>query len=352
MSFPQLCVKANRKGRGLVGGGCLNDLIANAYACVYGLLLLSGSLALAYFAIFTLPLKTLFTVSFRVSFSLCWCLLTLQNVSFDEFRCGVVEHGVFTAANDNDNDNHHDHEDISDSASASDVDTSDDEDEEEEEEGATNAHENAPNSNTNSECDSEFEYDEDEDTDGSLTDERLLAQEICDNLRADANGCVSLTELERSISLCVGHLLVDEDREKMVRAFMALEVVDSDSDSNSNSNSSSNSDATLNLNSSSSSNLKSGGGGVPLQNILAVLTEWMGGNPEGVGAVNEGGRKSPLPNANANANGNANGNGRSRSRSRSARKNGGGSVNSNGDATFTNDGDDEQVCMCVCVCTH
>ena len=91
---------------------------------------------------------------------------------------------------------------------------------------------------------SDGEEEEDEDEDG-----HDLLQEICDNLRTDKAGRVSFTELERSISLCIGHLLAEDDRDKMIQAFKEIE-----GDS---------------------------GRGVPLANVPAVLTEWMSGSDQG-----------------------------------------------------------------------
>ena len=85
------------------------------------------------------------------------------------------------------------------------------------------------------------EYDEDED---EGEDENVdLLQEITENLRPDKAGRVTFSELERSISLCIGSLLADDDREKMATAFVDIEEEE--------------------------------GKGVPLDSIATVLMEWM-----------------------------------------------------------------------------
>eukprot|EP00750_Incisomonas_marina_P031645 INCI8266.3.p2 GENE.INCI8266.3~~INCI8266.3.p2 ORF type:complete len:800 (-),score=214.02 INCI8266.3:4293-6506(-) len=132
-------------------------------------------------------------------------------ITFDDFRHGVLEQGIFG--------------DFSGGGSASgdsfDLDMSDDEDMMEEE--------------------------------GDAND---LLQEICDNLRTDKGGRVSFTELERSISLCIGHLLAEDDRTMMIKAFKEIEQHD--------------------------------GQGVPLENVPAVLNEWMSGSGRGGGDTNGG----------------------------------------------------------------
>lgn len=98
---------------------------------------------------------------------------------------------------------------------------------------------------------------DDEDMMGEEDDANDLLQEICDNLRTDKNGRVSFTELERSISLCIGHLLAEDDREMMIKAFKEIEQHD--------------------------------GQGVPLENVPAVLNEWMSGSGRGGAADADGG---------------------------------------------------------------